>query len=411
LKPVAAVCLSHAVADRLPTDRFRAMVVANRPDLTSMLDAVDRAAAPEEAVALPTPDKSDAPTPPAPAPARAGFGLGALALTGLLSVAATLALLAGTVNIWRPLFLPASPQAPDPRPAMAELQRRVAAVEAAQAAGDMALRGLGSRIGPLEEVLRRPAPPPAPSVPADLVVRLERLEAATRQPQATAAPSVPPIDLAPLTERLARLENRAPPGPDMALVAKVDDLDRRVTATEGQVASANARTSRSAALALATAQLIDSARGERPFLAQVDAVARLADPSVDLAGLRRAGARGVPTTATLAARFAPVARRMTTAAAIAESGRVLGELRAAVGRAVAIRRLDDGADSDPVDGALARAERALGEGRLEAALEALTALPAEVRDAGAAWLAEAEARRALDADLARLRASVLAERG
>lgn len=391
LSAAAAICLSQAVADRLPASRFREVVVADRPDQPSMLDALDRS----------TPGVAAGPVETAPRPAAAakGVGMGALVFTGMLSVLTTLALLALTVDQWRPMFLPTT--ANDGEAAIATLNRRVTALE-----------------------VQKPvvATPAAPALPADLLDRIARLERQSAGASAGAAPArtaAAPLDLGPLEARVAALEARPATSPfdpssifdQLARVAeRVGRSEEKVNEGESRLSAAEATAGKRVTLALGLAQIADLARAGMPFQAQLSQVLLAGDASVASAAksLEALAQRGAPTLEQLRARFPEAAKRALTSSFAAESGDLIGELRAALARAVTIRRTDAPAEAAPdPENRLARAEALLAAGDLAGALAQLEGLPKQALDAIGDWIGPAKDRLKLDGALKDLSAAIM----
>jgi uroporphyrinogen-III synthase len=387
LSELAAVCLSEAVADRLPSERFRTVVVAAKPDQPAMLDALDRAMSGEALVAF-----GVAPPPPN---AAKGVGLGALVFTGFLSVATTLALLTLTIDQWKPMFFPVA--ANDSEAAIGALNRRVTALEA-----------------------QKPATTAA-AVPADLLERIAKLERQASAPSlsASSAPVSTPVDLGPLEGRIAALEARPVATPfdatsildQLSRVAdRVGRSEQKVTEGESRLSAAEAASGKRVMLALGLAQIADLARAGLPFQAQLGQVVQAGDAAVAAAAQSLDGLaqRGAPTIEQLRARFPEIAKRALNASFALESGDFIGELRAALARAITIRRLD-ALSSDAVDpeSRLAKAEALLAIGDLAGALAQLEGLPTQALAAIGDWVGPAKDRLALDAALKELSAMIL----
>lgn len=401
LSAMAAVCLSQAVADRLPGERFRAVVVAAKPDQPAMLDALDRAMPAEELVALGA-------APPPPKAAKA-LGLSALVFTGFLSVATTLALLTLTIEQWKPMFFPVA--ANDGEAAISALNRRVTALEAQK---------------PAAAAAAIPAP-----IPADLLDRIAKLERqASAAPSASAgsspassapavAPAVPPVDLGPLEGRIAALEARPVATPFDAtsildqlsrMAERVGRSEQKMTEGESRLSATEAASGKRVLLSLGLAQIADLARAGLPFQAQLAQVAQAGDAAVTAAAQALDGLaqRGAPTIEQLRARFPDVAKRALNASFALESGDFIGELRAALARAITIRRVDAlGSDAVDPESRLAKAEALLAAGDLAGALAQLEGLPAQALAVIGDWVGPAKDRLALDAALKELSAMIL----
>ena len=326
LSAMAAVCLSQAVADRLPDARFRTIIVAVKPDQNAMLDALDRALPSEKLISL---GLTTPPPKPERAPSR-GVGFAALVFMGLLSVVSSLALLALTVETWRPMFLPT--QENEASAAIAALNRRVAALETARAGASV------------PTVTAAPATAAtAPGVPAELLERIARLE---QRPQAVPAITVPVvasapervIDLGPLESRIAALEARPmaspfDPTPVLDQVARIADrigrTEQKTNEGEGRFAASEALAAKRVALALGLAQISDLASVGLPFPAQLAQLAQVGEAGVTATVQRLEGVakRGAPTLEQLRQRFPDAARRALNASFAIESGDLVGELR------------------------------------------------------------------------------------
>ena len=119
-----------------------------------------------------------------------------------------------------------------------------------------------------------------------------------------------------------------------------------------------------------------------------------------------AHAGGVPSLAALRDRFAATAAAAVDASLVGSGEGVIGQALTRMASLVTVRRTTSDA-GDGVDALLARAESALTAGDLTAAVAAmrkLTGAPAEV---SAGWLADAEARLAVDAAVRALQARAL----
>jgi hypothetical protein len=185
-------------------------------------------------------------------------------------------------------------------------------------------------------------------------------------------------------------------GPSAALNARLDRLEQ-----------ADRRTARAAAAAVAAGALADAAETSRPFAVELAALARL-DPETDLlTGLRPLAETGAPTRAALVAGFHDAAVRAASALHAPPTGASpLARVLAALSRLVTIRRIDDVNGHTP-DAALARAERALSDGDLKAALAEVDALPPAGRDAIAEWRDGARRRLEIERRIEAVRARAL----
>jgi hypothetical protein len=218
--------------------------------------------------------------------------------------------------------------------------------------------------------------PPKPSMAPAAPVRQSALEAA---PAAPAASVVPPGQVEQLQARIADLESR------------------------------RARSTEAAAAALAAAGVIDASRSSRPFAGEIEALRRAAPDLPELAALSRVAAVGAPSRAALARSFPEFAARAAVRARRPADDAGLGaRLGYEASKVVQIRRVDDLTGSSP-DALIARAELALADGDVLAALRLLDRLPLRARAALAPWREGAERRAEIDRQVAALRARALAD--
>lgn len=255
-----------------------------------------------------------------------------------------------------------------------------------------------------------PLPPPPPPDLAPVTNRLAALDDSLKDVQARlalvqnklAAPAPPAPDivsiLAPIESRLAALEHRPPPAglPDAAalqsalapLSSRIDALEattkplaNRLDALEASLADLKARIAkiaRSARLAAASAALAEG----RP-LGAIDA----APPA-----LTRFATTAPPTLASLRLAFPAAAEAQLAAGPPVVNGTsFLARLRARLGSLFTLRQGEHVIVGNPAAGTLARAEAALDAGDLAATLAALAALPTPLAPAITAWEDQARA--------------------
>jgi hypothetical protein len=215
---------------------------------------------------------------------------------------------------------------------------------------------------------------------------------------------LPPKPVAPAAqpETPAALLAPVPPPPVAAVGLSADevaDLKARIATLETE----GARTSEAAAAALAAAELVEASQGSRPFGRELAALRAGAPGLPELAALARLAEVGAPSRTALAASFPPYAARAASRARKPPDGAGLGERIAyATTKVVTVRRVGETAGKGP-DALLARAEFALQEGEVLAALRALDGLPPQAREALAPWRAGAERRAEIDREVAALR--------
>jgi len=197
----------------------------------------------------------------------------------------------------------------------------------------------------------------------------------------------------------AALEAPKPTVSDAELFA-INQRVGRLEADQHQQAAA-------AASALAASALQQAAQSSQPFDEDLKAVELLLPPATDLRSIRRLAQTGAPSRSTLASSFPEVAARAAVAARtpgkdsgpFAEALHVLASI-------VTIRRVDKVTGKGP-DAVLARAERLLNDGELDAALKALDGLPKDAQMSMAQWRSGLERRAELERQMVALRASAL----
>jgi hypothetical protein len=203
----------------------------------------------------------------------------------------------------------------------------------------------------------------------------------------------------------------APPAPPAGPVQTPPSVGGQdVAALSDRLAALEAEadaTRRAAAAALAAAALVEAAQTSRPFGEELSALERAAGPSLDLSSLDRLAQVGAPSRAALSAAFPDYAARAVSASRRPLDGAgLLDRIGYALSRVVTLRRVGETSGSG-VDAVLARAERQIEDGDLDAALRTLDGLPAPSREAVAAWRARAERRAEIDRRVAAIRAEAL----
>ena len=225
---------------------------------------------------------------------------------------------------------------------------------------------------------------------------------AERHAEAPLSAEAPRSGLAPITPEAAAPPS---PAPEPAATPQVQQLSARVTALEAQ----QGRTGHAAAAALAAAALVEASQGSRPFPEEIAALRAVSPASPELAQLNRLAREGAPSRASLAADFPDYAARAASAARRPGEGASLGDRIAySLSRVVMVRRVAD-RPGDSSDALIARADRALQDGDLDRAFQALDRLPLPARDAMSPWRVRAERRAAIDRYAATLRARAQAD--
>lgn len=365
--------------------------------------------------------KSDAPKPEASKPAGSTYSTYTPAPVvveqrasgaGFATVVSLVALIVGAAALSEPFWSPKVPGWPQPTAAPAP-------------AADPALRAqiqqLAERVGKLEQ---RPAAAAPSGDTAALTARLDAVEKkVAAQPTASVTTSAAPsggaadAQVAALAGRLAALEQRPAVDPtQVAAAAKTagaaaqaaEQVQQEVSGVKGEVASladtvqkiANAQ-AQAQSLVLAAGQLGATVASGQPFEAELKtaravagsdaAVVQALDTLAPLAG------KGVPTRAQLADRFGPLADEIVKADIKGSGATWVDQVTGTLSTLVTVRRQGGGIVGDTAEAVTARAEAAVHQGNLTAAVGELSALTGPAAQAAAGWLADAKARLGADA--------------
>lgn len=450
-RALSAFCLSDAVAERAGAVAWRRILVAPRPDRDSLLTLLtdgrqasrgtmtDTPKTPAENTETAEPHGAEAPSDAAadtpgpaaeaasadaavdavsapadegePAPARPASRAAMIPLAAL-STLLLLAVIGGVLYAARPFWSPhveayvrAVRQEPAPDPRVDALAGRVAALEDAAGEG----MASGDALAELERMRVDIGGQVAALV--DRVTTLEQgLEAVRAMVKAANLPSQAADARKALDELSARLAHLEQSESAAQLREGVDRLDAESARLSRSVADIIQRLERMEeersqtvgasqsvrAVVLAAGQLREALRTSAPFADELAALREAVGDQPDLASLADElaphAATGIPVLAALGDRFGAVARR-----AAAAERRIDGDgwLAAAVNRLtslVTIRRTAVGDAEDTTDAAIARAEAAIADGDLVAAVKALEGLQGAAAEAAAGWLRQARAR-------------------
>jgi len=252
------------------------------------------------------------------------------------------------------------------------------------------------------------APPLAVSSELDQIkARLQRLEAQAVEPK-------PQVDIAALEDRVARLEKN---GADAASVLRlVDRIDR----AEAALRDLQTRRKADAALVLAVGLLKDAVDRGGSFDTELRGLKALAPEDDDVkktvADLKGSAAAGIPSRATLAARFRAIEAAVVRADALPSSGDggVDAWKRRALERLMTLftlRREDGDVEGNSTAAIVARAAEALSRNDWTGAVHHLEALTGESAKAAQSWLDDARARLTADRDIGDLAAQAVAAAG
>lgn len=239
---------------------------------------------------------------------------------------------------------------------------------------------------------------------SDLDGRLAALEARVSGP-----PPVSAEDLAALTDRIDGLQQTSDGG-DADLVARIDALAATQKDLADKLAQGRNRQEQAGAFLLATNLLAAASSDSDTYSAELDAVetAALDQPDVAAAiGTLRSHAGGVPSEADLRSRFPAVAASVIDASIVGAGDDVVGTALTRIASLVTLRRTET-EDGDAIDAIVNRAEAAADAGDLPGAVQALGALDGDPAKVAAPWIAEAEARIAVDRAVRTLQSRALA---
>jgi hypothetical protein len=197
--------------------------------------------------------------------------------------------------------------------------------------------------------------------------------------------------LAALTERLAKLEAALP-----ELAAAIGKENNGA---------------KSAAAAIAFANLRAAVSDGRPYAAELDTISALVPSVGDLGVLPAYAEKGIPTVPDLARSFVVGKEGAQVATAPASSGSLVDTLMASAQSLVTIKRIAEPTTGQGPGAALARAKAALDKGDLAAAVKEVETLDGASREAFAAWLGQAHARLSADETLIQLESTLLVSVG
>jgi hypothetical protein len=199
--------------------------------------------------------------------------------------------------------------------------------------------------------------------------------------------TAPQPELAQLIERLAKLEAVVPELADAVDKGKAE--------------------ARSAALAIAFANLRAAVSDGRPYAAELDTLSSLAPSIGDLGVLPAYAEKGIPTLPELTRSFAATSDQTAPTAAPASDGSLVGSLMAGAQSLVTIKRVDETSGAAGADTALVHAGKALDHGDLAVAVKEVETLQGPAGEAFSTWLGQAHARLAASDTLTRLEGALL----
>ena len=304
---------------------------------------------------------------------------------------------------------------------LAQTQRDSAAAAAEAKRASDALAGLEKRVAALEAASAEAKPDAAAQQAAQSAAQAaQTAEQAAKGDQQLAAQLKDlraDIDAARgeipgLAARVAKLETEAPKTNDAdlsALAARLDKVEGALAApkSEARVAAEKpAAADNAAAVAIIAGAVADRLAVGAPFSDEIAELQRLGVDAAELAALQ-AVAVGTPTGSTLAASFAAVAPKVL-AAAPEEKGGIVDRLLAHMRGLVRVHEVGESAGDDP-EAIVSRIEADCRRGDIPGALAAFDQLPAATRQAAGDWPVKARARQAADAALQSIREAAIGQ--
>jgi hypothetical protein len=404
------------------------------PNAETEVDAGDEATASEEpphtAAAA-----SDPPPKPHPRFARLKSFVSHLAAGALGGLMVWLASLLGLLDFGKQTA---------PAPEIAALEQRLAKLEGASPGSAETLTKLDARIAALETEAKQ-----APPELARLDDRVAKLESALKSLAETASEGGSVADAAAISQAIAEAEKRldakladaaaanetalkqvqsevaelkarvgalaeaglgdggADLGPELnTLSERIAKLEEALPELVGAIGKESAGT-KSAAAAIAFANLRAAVTDGRPYAAELDTIVVLSPVVGDLGVLPAYAEKGIPTVPELARAFDGARDAALAAAEPTTSGSFFDSLMASAQSLVKITPLDEAPAGEGPSATLGRAKTALGKGDLAAAVKEVETLEGAPRAAFSAWLGDAHARLGAEETLARLEGLLL----
>lgn len=182
---------------------------------------------------------------------------------------------------------------------------------------------------------------------------------------------------------------------------KVAELDQRVQSLNAAEADRKTNSER-IVLALELQNLKRTLESGRPYASELESVAKVAGPKLDLAALNKFKDDGVPPLADLNQDFRAAANAAIDAAAEPAEGSVVDRLIAGAKSVVRVRKINHAAEDKTAEAVIGRMQIALNEGRLEDVLTESKNLPAKAQDPVRPLLDKVAARVAVERAVANL---------
>jgi hypothetical protein len=322
--------------------------------------------------------------------------------------------------------LEAAPQAPADTEAVAQLDTRIKALEDGANKGQPELSELTTRVVQLETQLKAvaDAAKEGGSV-ADAAAISQQIAEAEQRLQAKIAAALAggeggnaatiqdmQGEIAELKAKIAALADAELGTGDSAdLEPQIAALSDRMAKLESALSNNETAGTKSAAIAIAFANLRSAVSEGRPFASELDTIGSLAPSAGDLGVLPAYAEKGIPTLPELSRSFDTAKDAALAAAAPAADGSILASLMASAASLVKIHRVDEAATGDTPGAVLARAEAALDKGNLAASVKEVETLEGAPGDAFSVWLDQARARLGADGTLKQLEGLLLVSVG
>lgn len=324
--------------------------------------------------------------------------------------------------------LEAAPPAPGNAEAVAQLESRIKVLEDGSKDSSPELSALAGRVTQLETSLKTLAETAqeggsiadAAAIGQQIAEAEQRLDAkiaaALAAGEAANAATIKQVqsEIAELKAKFAALAEAelgtselTDLGPGLAaLTERIAKLEATLPELAGAIGK-QAAGAKSAAAAIAFANLRSAVSEGRPYAAELVTIGALAPVLGDLGVLPAYAEKGIPTLPELSRSFATAEDSALAATAPAPSGSFLDNLMASAESLVKIKRIDEPATGEGPGAALARAKAALDKGDLALAVKEVETLDGAPRDAFSAWLGQARARLSADETLTRLEGLLL----
>jgi uroporphyrinogen-III synthase len=411
-RAVTAIAISPAAVQPLGALPFARTVAAERPTRQAVLDEIDRlpppgVQSPQEPMtdANPPPETSTDPKPvdATIVPVRRGLGVAGAFVIGLVAAVIVLAAAVLSLPYWpqeaRTLWR--GPASAPPAPAASGTD--TAQLEAAKRELNARLDDLDKKVRATANIAAQAAPSNSPATTPDpAIAELRRkVEALENKPQPEADTSALKADTSALKSEITALR-AAMQSLDQTVAgqkASVDKATEAATASSTNEQKALAAARGSAVIGIA-ARISAAVTAGLPFATDLALLQPLAlgndkgDAKLTelTTALQPTAAMGVASRASLAASF-PAMAKAALADDLADDSfwqRLLGKLKSVV----SLRRVGADVAGDSVEAKLARAEAAVNAGDLTKAVELVKSLPTQTSRATADWLARAEANLA-----------------